>query len=77
MIIKILGSGCKKCKNLEDNTRKAIEELGIEAEIVKVEDFKEIMKFGVMTTPALVVDEKVLSFGKVLKAKEIKNLLGE
>lgn len=77
MIIKILGTGCKKCKSLEENTREAIDEMGIEAEIIKVEDFKEIMKFGVMTTPALVVDEKVLSFGKVLKTKEIKKLLGE
>ncbi|MBC8590019.1 thioredoxin family protein [Wansuia hejianensis] len=75
MIIKILGSGCKNCKTLENNTRKAIEELRIDAEIVKVEDFKEIMKYGVMTTPALVVDEKVLSFGKVLKTKDIVKLL--
>lgn len=75
MIIKILGSGCKNCKTLEKNTREAIKELGIDAEIIKIEDFKEIMKYGIMTTPALVVDEEVLSFGKVLKAKDIIKLL--
>ena len=75
MIIKILGSGCKNCKTLEKNTREAIKELGIDAEIIKIEDFKEIMKYGIMTTPALVVDEEVLSFGKVLKTKDIIKLL--
>lgn len=75
MIIKILGSGCANCKKLEENTKKAVEELGIQAEIQKVEDFKEIMKYGVMRTPALVVDEKVKSFGKVLSAEEVKNIL--
>ncbi|CCC57807.1 MULTISPECIES: thioredoxin family protein [Caloramator] len=75
MIIKILGSGCANCKKLEENTKKAVEELGIQAEIQKVEDFKEIMKYGVMRTPALVVDEKVKSFGKVLTAEEVKNIL--
>lgn len=75
MIIKILGSGCANCKKLEENTKKAVEELGIGAEIKKVEDFKEIMKYGVMRTPALVVDEKVKSFGKVLTVDEIKKIL--
>ena len=75
MIIKILGSGCKNCKTLEKSTREAIKELGIDAEIIKIEDFKEIMKYGIMTTPALVVDEEVLSFGKVLKTKDIIKLL--
>jgi len=75
MIIKILGSGCANCKKLEENTRKAIEELGIQAEIVKVEDFKEIMKYGVMRTPAFVLDEKVKSYGKVLTIEEIKKIL--
>lgn len=75
MIIKILGSGCKKCKKMEENTREAIEELNLDAKIEKVEDFKEIMKYGVMTTPAIVVDEEVLSSGKLLKTKDIKKLL--
>ena len=64
MIIKVLGSGCANCKKLEENTRKAVEELGIDATIEKVTDFKEIMAYGVMKTPALVVDEKVKDIGK-------------
>lgn len=75
MIIKILASGCKNCVKLRQNTEKALKDAGIEAEIIKIEDFKEIMKYGVMTTPALVVDEKVVSIGKVLKPKEIVELL--
>ena len=75
MVIKILGSGCSKCENLMDNTKEALKELGIEAELEKVEDLRDIMKYGVMTTPALVVDEKVLSSGKVLKTKDIVKLL--
>ena len=61
MIIKILGSGCTNCINLEGHTRKAVEDLGIEAEVVKVENFEEIAAYGVMSTPAIVIDEKVIS----------------
>jgi small redox-active disulfide protein 2 len=75
MKIKILGSGCKNCMVLAENTKYALSELGMEAEIVKVTDFAEIAGFGVMSTPALVVDEKVVSFGKVLKPKEIVKIL--
>jgi small redox-active disulfide protein 2 len=75
MIIKVLGSGCASCKKLEENTRKAVEELGIEATIEKVEDFKQIMAYGVMKTPALVVDEKVKIMGRVPSADEIKKYL--
>lgn len=75
MIIKILGSGCKSCTKLEENTRKAVEELGLDATIEKVTDFKDIMKYGVMKTPALVVDEKVKAYGRVLKVDEIKKYL--
>lgn len=75
MIIKVLGSGCKKCEVLMNNTKAAIEEMGIEAEVVKVTDFKEIMAFGVMSTPTLVIDEEVVFVGKVLKPKEIGKLL--
>ena len=75
MIIKILGSGCRNCVALKDNTETALKESGIEAEIVKVTDFKDIMAYGVMTTPALVIDEKVVSFGKILKPKEIVKIL--
>lgn len=77
MIIKILGSGCKKCEVLMNNTKAAIEEMGIEADIVKVTDFKEIMAFGVMSTPTLVIDEVVVSVGKALKPKDICELLGK
>lgn len=75
MIIKILGSGCKSCISLTENTKAALEEMGIEAEIVKVTDFKEIMAYGVMSTPTLVIDEKVVSLGKTLKPKEISKIL--
>ncbi|MFT5874190.1 MAG: small redox-active disulfide protein 2 [Clostridium sp.] len=75
MIIKVLGSGCANCKKLEENTKKAVEELGIEATIEKVEDFKKIMAYGVMKTPALVVDEKVKIMGRVPSSDEIKKYL--
>jgi small redox-active disulfide protein 2 len=75
MLIKILGSGCKKCVTLKENTEVALKETGMEAEIIKVMDFKDIMAYGVMTTPALVINEKVISFGKVLKSKEIIKIL--
>lgn len=75
MLIKILGSGCRNCVALKENTEAALKEVGVKAEIQKVTDFKEIMAYGVMTTPALVIDEKVVSFGKVLKPKEIVKIL--
>lgn len=75
MVIKILGSGCKNCITLKENTETALKEIGLEAEIVKVTDFKDIMAYGVMSTPALVIDEKVVSFGKVLKPKEIEKII--
>ncbi len=75
MLIKILGSGCKKCVTLKENTEIALKDTGMEAEIIKVMDFKDIMAYGVMTTPALVINEKVVSFGKVLKPKEIIKIL--
>lgn len=75
MIIKILGSGCKNCVSLKENTEVALKEAGIKAEIMKVEDYKDIVSYGVMRTPALVIDEKVVSFGKVLKTKDIVAIL--
>ena len=75
MIIKVLGTGCTNCKKLEENTRKAVELLGIEATIEKVTDIKDIMSFGVMKTPALVVDGKVKIMGRVPSAEEIKQYL--
>lgn len=75
MIIKILGSGCANCRKLEENAKKAVEELGIEANFEKVTDYKDIVSYGVMTTPALVVDGKVKLSGRVASSQEIKNLL--
>lgn len=75
MVIKILGSGCRNCVKLKENTEKALNEVGMEAEVVKVEDFEEIMEYGVMTTPGLVIDDKVIANGKVLKPKEIVKAL--
>lgn len=75
MVIKVLGTGCAKCHQLEENTRKAVAELGIDASIEKVENIKDIMKYGVMKTPALVVDEKVKVMGRVPAPDEIKKYL--
>jgi len=76
MLIKILGTGCAKCKKLEANASQAISELGIEAMVEKVTDLDKIMDYGVMMTPALVINEKVLSSGKLLSVSDIKNLIG-
>lgn len=75
MEIKVLGPGCMKCKALEEATRKALEELGMEANITKVEDMNAIMEYPIMFTPALVVNEKVVVSGKVPTVDEIKGLL--
>jgi len=75
MNIKVLGTGCAKCHTLEKVTREAVAELNLEADIEKVEDIVKIMGYGVMRTPALVVDEKVLLSGSVPSVKEMKELL--
>ena len=75
MVIKILGSGCAKCKKLEENARQAISSLSGDITIEKVTDLNQIMNFGVMITPALVIDEEVVSVGKVLSADDIKKLI--
>jgi small redox-active disulfide protein 2 len=75
MNIKILGTGCKNCKKLEANTREALSELGIEATVEKVENMEEIMAYGIMSTPALVVDEQVKFSGKTPSVKELKKYL--
>ena len=75
VVIKVLGSGCKNCITLADNVKEALKEIQMEADIVKVTDFGEITRYGVMSTPALVVNEKVVSYGKVLKTPEIIKLL--
>ncbi|MCF7954206.1 MAG: thioredoxin family protein [Phycisphaerae bacterium] len=73
--IQILGTGCPKCKKLTENANAAATELGIEYELEKVADINEIMKFGVMVTPALVIDGQVKISGKVPKVDEIKEML--
>ena len=75
MEIKIVGTGCSNCKNLEKATREAVAELNLDANVMKEEDIVKIMGYGVMRTPALVVDEKVLLYGRVPSVKEIKELL--
>ena len=75
MKIEILGKGCPKCAMLAENAEKAVRELGVEAEIVKVKDIKEIMMRGVMLTPALAVDGVVKSSGQTLDVEKIKALL--
>jgi small redox-active disulfide protein 2 len=75
MKIQILGTGCPKCKKLMENAEKAAHGLDGEYEIVKVTDINEIMKFGVMMTPALVVENEVKSVGKVLSTEEIKKII--
>jgi len=77
MKVQILGTGCPRCRKLEANARKAIKELGIDAEIEKVQDIKEITKFGVMMTPALAIDGKVKLSGEIASVKKIKKYLQE
>ncbi|HMS15595.1 MAG TPA: thioredoxin family protein [Planctomycetota bacterium] len=75
MKIEILGTGCSKCKVLAQSAKDAVAQLGLEAEIVKVEKIEDIMSYGVMMTPALVVDGVVKSSGKALTATEVANLI--
>ncbi len=77
MNIKILGMGCASCKKLYQAVEEAIKELNIEAEVEKVEDIQKIMEYGVMSTPAMVIDEKVKVFGKVSSKDEIKRYIKE
>ncbi|MFA7083139.1 MAG: thioredoxin family protein [Arcobacteraceae bacterium] len=75
MKIKILGTGCTKCKALEEATKQAVAQIGGFHEVIKVEDMMEIMNYGVMSTPALVVDGEVKSTGKLLNVDEIVKFL--
>lgn len=77
MKIQILGTGCAKCKTLTENTEKAVRELGIKAEIIKVTEIKEIMQFNVLMTPGLVIDGQVKAAGRVVSSDDIKKLLVE
>ena len=75
MIIKVLGSGCNKCLKLEDNVKEALKNENQEAEIQKITDIMDISNYNVMKTPALVIDEKVVSFGKINTVEEIQSFL--
>ena len=75
MRIQILGGGCANCSKLENNTRKALEALGVDASIEKVTDYSSIMALGVMRTPTLLVDGTPLVTGRVAKTREIQKLL--
>ncbi|MGC9113940.1 MAG: thioredoxin family protein [Candidatus Micrarchaeia archaeon] len=75
MKIEILGTGCPKCKTLEENAGKAVAELGVNAEIVKVTDIGKIVGYGVMSTPAIAVNGEVKAYGRVAEVEEIKKWL--
>ena len=75
MRIEILGTGCPKCKSLEENAIKALSESGKDAEVIKVTDINKIIEYGVMSTPAIVIDGDVKSYGVVLGVEEIKKWL--
>lgn len=77
MIIKILGKGCANCKRLQNMTEEAVKEMNVSADIQKVEDIQKIMSYGIMSTPALVIDEKVKVLGRVPGKDEIKKMIGE
>lgn len=77
MEIKILGTGCTKCKSLEKLTREVVEQNHIQATIIKVEDIMEILNYGVMSTPAIVIDEKVVIKGRVPSSGELVELLSK
>ena len=75
MKIKVLGTGCARCKSLEKVTKMAVDELNLDATVEKVEDIQKIMEYAVMRTPALVINEKVVLIGQVPKIDELKELL--
>ena len=75
MKIRVLGPGCARCHQLEQTTREVVEELGIDAEIEDVKDVKKIMEYPILTTPGLVVDEKLVSFGRVPSKSEVTTFI--
>ena len=77
MMFKVLGSGCKKCQTLEDNVRQTCQEEGLEITVEHERDFVKISSYGVMSTPALVLNEDVVSSGKVLTVEDVKKIIRE
>ncbi|MDY0340779.1 MAG: thioredoxin family protein [Coriobacteriia bacterium] len=77
MIIKILGPGCTNCQQLEQRARQAVEDLGVDAEILEVTDYADIMAFGIMSTPALVVNGEIRIAGRVPSTDEIASILSK
>ncbi|WP_409227658.1 thioredoxin family protein [Gudongella sp. SC589] len=77
MVIKILGTGCDKCDKSYANAQKAIDELGQEVQLEKVEDLVTMMKYGILTTPGIVVDEKVLTTGRIPSVEDFKRIILE
>ncbi|MBN2461507.1 MAG: TM0996/MTH895 family glutaredoxin-like protein [Candidatus Cloacimonetes bacterium] len=75
MKIKILGTGCAKCRRLEENVRSAIQQIPVDVEVEKIEDLDDIINYGIMITPALVVDDEVISVGNVPNVPEIRKIL--
>ena len=73
--IKVLGSGCKNCHTLYENTKEAVKAAGLSVEVEYITDLQKVMEYGVMSMPALVINEQVVSMGKVLKAEEIIKLI--
>ena len=74
--VKVLGAGCKSCHQMYENTKQAVENAGLGIEVEYIADMEKVMQYGAMSMPALVINEKVVSFGKVLKEKEIVKLFG-
>jgi small redox-active disulfide protein 2 len=75
LTIKVLGSGCANCKRLEAVARQAVSKLGVEAEVIKVTEYPEIMKYGILSTPGLVINENVVSTGRVPSEAEVTTFL--
>ena len=75
--IKVLGAGCKSCHEMYENTKAAVKNAGLSVEVEYITDMERVMGYGVMSMPGLVVNEKVVSMGKVLKAAEVEKLLGD
>jgi small redox-active disulfide protein 2 len=77
LTIKVLGSGCANCKRLEQIAHKVVDEMAVEAEIIKVTDYKDIMAYNILSTPGLVVNEKLVSYGRIPTPAEVTTWLAD